>query len=115
MGTLLTVIGAIVVVIVGSLLVFTIMDGPDGYPHDIVIKNIGDVPLDFELYFNDEMISNGTIAAHSEYVYTLICKQGDNVLTLFVDGERYEKVYGGGGFGGPGAMPETIYFIVGVI
>jgi hypothetical protein len=87
---------------------------PSYSTHTIIIHNAsGWATTEYQFFVNNESKGQGVIAPGAD-VHEILKIRGnpDIVLTVIANGQNYERVFGGGGFGGPPAMPDTVYFVV---
>ena len=82
--------------------------------HQIIIQNGGNSNVEYKLFTDLQEVGNGTLLPHTSAVITLTQRGNpDTTLTVLSEGRSYQQIYGGGGFGGPPAMPDKVYFVIG--
>ena len=108
------VLGVIIALFVGVIsLGWALTSMPTYEDHEIIVLNAGNSTLEYQLFANDDLIGQGTVAPHTSAVDILRIKGNpDLTMTLVVGGQSYVQIFGGGGIGSPPAMPDTVYFIV---
>jgi len=101
-----------IVLVLLWIILSAVLQNEELMTHRIIIFNSGESDIEYELYLDITLVSSGTIASNSEASINLTTDGHDTTLTLIADGQSYERIYGGGGWGKNPLMPEKVYFVV---